>query len=407
MRYFLRSVIVTSLVFGILVVFGFVVLAAWRPLKPGSPIFIPQYIAEQTSALLIRDAGERALYYVELAEQRGYDLSSRVGGNHELIAARYLDAALDQVLGAVDIDKMDNEVVINSRLADLVNQTETVLRLLKRAPQDYADTYAAIQTKVQALRALAKNNRATPREFDRPSGMTLMLPLVTGESLDDKLLSQAGLTNPQGVAFLPGSPGAVHDFFPLVGVHAALECESCHFNGQYAGTLDWCEACHIGDKPPNHFAGDCTACHNAYSWADVNLDHILAEASDCQACHLDDRPVNHYTAQCSLCHLTTTWSSATFNHQAIGATDCQTCHLRDKPANHFEGQCSQCHDTSAWRNATFNHQAVGATDCAACHLDERPANHFEGQCSQCHDTSAWRNATFNHQAVGATDCAAC
>ena len=81
MRFFLRSAIVTSLILGIIVVLGLLMLADWRPLQPGSPVFILQYIAEQTNALLIRDAGERALYYVELAEQRGYDLSSRVGEN--------------------------------------------------------------------------------------------------------------------------------------------------------------------------------------------------------------------------------------------------------------------------------------------------------------------------------------
>ena len=102
MRYFLRSVIVTSLVLGCLIVLGFVMLATWKPLKPGNLVFIPQYIAEQASALLIRDVGERALYYVKLAEQRGHDLSSRAGGKHELIAAHYLADALGQLLGAVE-----------------------------------------------------------------------------------------------------------------------------------------------------------------------------------------------------------------------------------------------------------------------------------------------------------------
>ena len=407
MRYFLRSAIVTSIMLGILVVFGFVMLVVWKPLKPGNPVFIPQYIAEQTGALLTRDSGERALYYVELAEQRGHDLSSRVGGKHELIATQYLADALDQVLGAVYLVQMDDDAVFNSRLADLANQTETVLGLLERVPKDNADTYAEIQTKVLALRTLAKHIKAAPRELERRFGMELMLPLVSGDNLDDNSVSQTGLTNPQGVSFLPGSPGAEHAFFPLVGEHAALECEACHLNGQYAGTLDWCEACHVVDKPANHYTGDCAVCHTAYSRADVHFDHTFAGAIDCVSCHLGDQPANHYAGQCSLCHNTSSWSTATFNHQAVGATDCQACHLKDKPANHFEGQCSQCHETNGWRNATFNHQAAGATDCQACHMNDKPANHFEGQCSQCHDTSAWGNGTFNHQAMGATDCQSC
>ncbi len=90
--------------------------------------------------------------------------------------------------------------------------------------------------------------------------------------------------------------------------------------------------------------------------------------TDCQSCHLGDRPPNHYQGQCSQCHNTTNWGDATFEHTF--------------PINHHgaNGVCSKCHpggDTSQWT-------------CAGCHnygsMDNkhRNVNGYSHNCIQCH-----------------------
>ncbi len=63
-----------------------------------------------------------------------------------------------------------------------------------------------------------------------------------------------------------------HDFFPLVGGHAGLDCTQCHVNGLFAGLNPDCFACHQNDyiAAPNHvaqnFSTDCAQCHNIFAW---------------------------------------------------------------------------------------------------------------------------------------------
>ncbi len=91
--------------------------------------------------------------------------------------------------------------------------------------------------------------------------------------------------DPLAVPFPPGSLASQHAFYPLVGQHAQIECTDCHSDGVYEGTPAYCEACHAGVKPENHYVGDCAACHSAFSWSDVTFDHTLVNISDCASCH--------------------------------------------------------------------------------------------------------------------------
>lgn len=65
--------------------------------------------------------------------------------------------------------------------------------------------------------------------------------------------------------------------FPLVGAHAAADCEACHVlhtNRRYVNTPTECVACHLQDyyatRNPNHVAGgysrNCVACHYPVSF---------------------------------------------------------------------------------------------------------------------------------------------
>ncbi len=204
--------------------------------------------------------------------------------------------------------------------------------------------------------------------------------------------------DPRGIPFPEGSVD--HSFYPLIGAHPLLQCESCHANNVYAGTPTTCSACHLDLMPDLHFSEDCTLCHVPTAWTDVTFDHAVVNTSDCASCHLDERPANHYTGQCSNCHDSSYWSNVTFNHS--GFTNCSSCHAADAPPNHYAGQCSTCHDTTSWSNVTFNH--TGQTNCASCHAADAPPNHYAGQCSDCHNTQDWDD--FEHNAPN-LNCLAC
>ena len=70
--------------------------------------------------------------------------------------------------------------------------------------------------------------------------------------------------------------------------------------------------------------------------------------NNCQGCHTP--PGNHYAGQCSNCHNTAAWLPASFDHTDY--TDCQSCHT--PPDNHFSGQCSDCHTTAYWREPNWS-----------------------------------------------------
>lgn len=217
--------------------------------------------------------------------------------------------------------------------------------------------------------------------------------------------------------------------FPLVGVHARVDCEACHLGAQgetFVGTPSDCFACHAADyagtaEPDHEIAGmstDCLECHSsvASGWGDSNFDHDAlfpltgAHARlDCAACHADG-----------------------FGGEP---TDCFGCHRSDYEQtgdpDHVAAQlgtdCATCHSTSAWQPAGFDHAAAGfplmgghagvscldchdggytntPTDCYACHQTDyegatdpdHAGGGFDTDCLLCHDVAAWEPATFDH-----------
>lgn len=217
--------------------------------------------------------------------------------------------------------------------------------------------------------------------------------------------------------------------FPLLAVHASLDCDACHRNQQpyqYANTPTECGVCHArtydATTSPNHaqvgFSRRCEECHSvaARTWQEVpNFQHPASF------------PLGgaHKGLACSACHA-----------PGIGrvSTQCFTCHekdyLRTTNPNHvasrFPITCESCHSGAAWRPAKFDHSLsrfplTGAhqkADCARCHTGGRytgtptdcfachesnyrnatnPSHSgFPTTCESCHSTSAWRPASFDH-----------
>ena len=223
--------------------------------------------------------------------------------------------------------------------------------------------------------------------------------------------------------------------FPLIGAHAALDCESCHKSaavGQFQGLATQCYSCHAKDyqnAQPNHVASSfpttCEQCHNANTWLDAKFDHLKQTGFDltgahktleCTACHQGGKFAGT-PATCSGCHLPDFQKTTNPNHAQAG----------------FPQTCQTCHNTSAWSPATFDHntftkfpltgshvsvscnqchmngQFAGTpTDCASCHSKDyqgtnSPPHAAAGiptTCATCHNTTSWANATFDHSSTG-------
>ena len=224
--------------------------------------------------------------------------------------------------------------------------------------------------------------------------------------------------------------------FPLLGAHAAVECEACHrgaATGVFTGLRTDCYSCHqrqfesngVVDHRAAGFSVTCETCHNMDTWRVANFDHAqftgfaLAGAHmrlDCVACHVGGR-FTGTPADCYTCHVKDWTATSDPPHQAAG----------------FPTDCQACHTTAAWTGAKFDHSAMtrfsltGAhaqvacaschvggrfagtpSDCAGCHLTDfnkttNPSHAKLGlsqNCATCHNTAGWQAATFDHSVTG-------
>ena len=222
--------------------------------------------------------------------------------------------------------------------------------------------------------------------------------------------------------------------FALEGVHAGLECESCHSRGIFKGTPTQCVACHMEGGPMNASAKPvhhinttdvCEDCHNPTEWSFVpRVDHSQTLGS-CGGCHngfnTTGKPVNHIpvTNDCGDCHVTAEWATAFFDHSNVG-DNCASCHngaqATGKTPTHINTtpNCNQCHRTQNWQPYQVDHMEVNGT-CASCHNGTqalgKPATHIpaSSNCDSCHETTRWvpvPSARVDHaEVLGA--CLAC
>jgi hypothetical protein len=223
--------------------------------------------------------------------------------------------------------------------------------------------------------------------------------------------------------------------FPLLAIHARLDCAACHRNQrpfEYANTPAECGNCHyetyLQTTNPNHvqagFSRRCEDCHSVTSstWRGVNFSHPAAF------------PLTggHGGLACARCHSGGVYTGL--------STACVSCHQKDYAAtttpNHtavrFPTTCETCHTINAWQPAKFDHSQTGfpltgahvplacarchvggrfagtPTDCYSCHQADYAGtnnpNHqaagFPTQCQTCHNTTAWQPSTFNHDQTG-------
>jgi hypothetical protein len=356
---------------------------------------LPKPLLFNREARFYHNINQNAVWYLIITERRVADLAVQAGTTNQYIALQYLDEAVNAIAELLSHAPDGSIDLVNAQLTATLKQAKVVVAGLTPISSEDAQYIAMVEAKISTFLMLVTN-----QDMAALKGIPHLLATMGNQNLDGQIDRIRTLIAPLIVPFPEGSAGWNHAFYSLIGGHAAVDCETCHMDGNYQGTPQACQDCHLNLLPVDHYPGDCAACHNPSDWLDVYFDHNVAEATDCVLCHTDEVPTNHYAGQCSNCHNATAWKPASFNHR--GFTDCQTCHTDEKPANHYAGQCSSCHSSTAWKPADFNHS--GFSNCTACH--NAPAHHYAGvQCSACHSNNAWRPANFNHS--GFKDCQAC
>lgn len=124
-----------------------------------------------------------------------------------------------------------------------------------------------------------------------------------------------------------------HDLtqFPLLGLHAEQECDSCHETQVFQDASDSCVDCHREDDPHHgRFEGDCASCHNPVGWDEWRFDHDLQTdfplsgahtRVGCESCHRQDlKSMARLGARCGDCH------KADDVHDGEFGADCGRCH---------------------------------------------------------------------------------
>ena len=226
--------------------------------------------------------------------------------------------------------------------------------------------------------------------------------------------------------------------FPLVGAHAAVDCDACHKSGalsQYSTMSTDCYSCHSADfknaTNPNHVTGNfpttCNNCHSFDNWLNAKFDHSTTgfpltgmhtvPPRQCADCHKNNN-YNITNTTCVSCHLNDYTGASNPNHVQLGfAQTCESCHTTNgwSPANFDHSktafpltgmhtvpprQCADCH-----KNNNYN---ITVTTCVSCHLNDYTGttnpNHVQQgipqTCEVCHTTSGWSPASFDHSKTG-------
>jgi hypothetical protein len=221
--------------------------------------------------------------------------------------------------------------------------------------------------------------------------------------------------------------------FPLLGMHATLECADCHKGeavGQFQGLSTTCLSCHTADFQrainPDHkassFPTTCESCHSADTWFDAKFDHLKFTGYALTGAHA--------SLECTACHINGQFKGTPANCYGCHAPDFNKTNNPPHVQAGFSQQCQTCHDTTTWFNATFDHNkftnfpligkhvnvacnlchingkfADTPTDCASCHMTQynstnnpphAQAGFTAAACATCHTPAGWDQASFNH-----------
>lgn len=222
-----------------------------------------------------------------------------------------------------------------------------------------------------------------------------------------------------------------HTGFPITGVHATTQCETCHVGGVFVGTPRACDGCHaVGKrvvatpKSLKHIVTDapCETCHfNTSTFYGARYNHGTAVPGQCTNCHngriVEGTPRNHPVspiagASCDSCHRSSSWLPASWNHTNTAA-DCSDCHKAGGPGRNYTSAghgsyntlgilatCKECHTNYyTFYSYRYKHNGPGAVaTCGDCHAKASYANGVTQAVSAIHAAAT---------SVGISACQSC
>jgi hypothetical protein len=127
--------------------------------------------------------------------------------------------------------------------------------------------------------------------------------------------------------------------FPLLGLHAKVECKKCHQTQLFRDAPSDCFSCHKKDDDKVHkrrLGTKCETCHNARSWKAWDFDHDKRTKFK-----LDG---GHKKLDCYACH------KKAMEDRVVVSSTCVGCHDSDDVHRGEFGQlCERCHVTSDFK----------------------------------------------------------
>jgi hypothetical protein len=234
------------------------------------------------------------------------------------------------------------------------------------------------------------------------------------------------------IAGVPENFNHANTDFPLLGMHAAVNCKDCHVS-DFIKPLEFgnCYACHK-DYHETVFTQtnknrDCAECHDVNGFDNpffgvtehekTNFPLTGAHiATPCFACHLDEakKPewqfrnigercvdchedihkntlqAKYYPEQnCNKCHVTESWAASGFDHSTT-AFKLEGAHNRVS--------CGACHKPDAAAQTSVVFAPIG-TQCVTCHENVH-GRQFEKNgttnCRSCHGVEKWEEVKYDH-----------
>jgi hypothetical protein len=201
--------------------------------------------------------------------------------------------------------------------------------------------------------------------------------------------------------------------FPLDGKHQVIDCQKCHFTGQYENLpAAECSDCHRNVHPERQIDKGCSFCHVTTDFSWIQFDHnkntdfaLTGQHREvaCLSCHVDhvfkNMPASNENPNCQMCHADP--------HGPSMKNECAQCHMTEGfelvknfkhedyggfvlDGRHAELSCQKCHSQHLQGSYKVPLQAgvSEAKACANCHIDIH-GGRFGPACESCHQTSSF------------------
>jgi len=201
--------------------------------------------------------------------------------------------------------------------------------------------------------------------------------------------------------------------FPLDGKHQVIDCQKCHFSGQYEQLPSAeCSDCHRNVHPERQIDKSCSFCHVTTDFSWIQFDHnkntnfnLTGEHREvaCLSCHVDqvfkNMPASNEKPNCQMCHADP--------HGDSMPNECQNCHVTESfnlvkgfkhqeyggfvlDGRHAELSCQKCH--AQHLEGVYKVKVLPGADransCNNCHSDIHKGK-FGTSCATCHNTSSF------------------